>query len=86
MLDTGGVNSKCFWNIKLRICQSNLEDLTANIDDQGNRLYQPNEILNYTAKYYEDLYSPKFPPYFTTQWSNIILAKIWTNMNNFHYE
>ena len=48
MLDTGGVNSKCFWNIKRRICQSNLEDLTAIIDDQGNRLYHSNEILNYT--------------------------------------
>ena len=71
MLDTGGVNSKCFWNIKRRICQSNLEDLTAIIDDQGNRLYHSNEILNYTAKYYEDLYTPKFP--LISQQSGIIL-------------
>ena len=80
MLYTGGVNLKFFWNIKRKICQS-MEDLTAIIEHQGNRPYHSNEILNYTAKYYEDLYTPKFPSYFTTEWNNIILADISTNKN-----
>jgi exonuclease III len=53
--DTGGVNSKTFWNMK-RNTQKNGEDLTCFKKDNNEYVYQPEELKEYVAHYYEELY------------------------------
>ena len=70
MNQDGGTNSKQFWNIRRKGKKNNLEDMWAIKSEEGTPLYNPVEVKNETAEYYERLYSPRSDVLYSEEWSN----------------
>ena len=55
--ETGGVNSRTFWGLRKKIVKGNLEDLYAVKTEEGDRIFNSDAIKEYTANYYENLFT-----------------------------
>ena len=82
----GGTNSKIFWNLVRQIRKPNTEDTLPIQTEDGVILYEESDILEYTAKYYEELYTMQTSSAFSTHWSQHIQANISKNFQNMQYE
>lgn len=76
IIDEGGCSSKTFWNIRRQLKKNNLEDMWALKNDEGTILYNTEEIKAETARYYEELYSPRTNPLYRQDWTDHIQEKI----------
>ena len=74
--DTGGTRSKKFWSLVRQCRRPNTEDLLAVQKEDGTRLFSEKDILEYTAYYFENLYSPTISEAFSPQWTNYISNKV----------
>ena len=54
--NSGGTNSKMFWNLVRQIKKSNSEDLYAIKKQNGQKIFNEKDIKQYTELYYKELY------------------------------
>ena len=54
--NSGGTNSKMFWNLVRQIKKSNSEDLYAIKKQNGQKIFNEKDIKQYTEIYYKELY------------------------------
>ena len=72
MMDEGVVNSRSFWNVRRKIKKGNLQDLCAVKNSQGERMFNPEMIKEFTADYFENLYTPSEHEDFNPEWTKCI--------------
>ena len=54
--DSGGNNSKLFWNLIRQIKGSNSEDLHTIKNQKGEKIFNEKYIKQYTELYYKEMY------------------------------
>ena len=69
---TGGVNSRTFWGLRKKLVKGSLDDLFAVKSEDGERIFNPETIKEYTANYYENLYTPSEAEDFCPEWTSWI--------------
>ena len=84
--NTGGVHSKLFWKLKRTNQQNNTEDLSCLKDHNGKYLFQPHEIKQHIAGYYENLYQPIASDRFDSSWTLATEASVLLYQSNFNHE
>ena len=73
-----------FWKEKRQITRNNTLDSLTVKDKEGNRKYDPEEIKECMAGYYEDLY--KFKPKRPHPYHDEVCQKIQENIQNYKYD
>ena len=86
IIQDGGTNSKQFWNIYRQVKKPNAEDIDILVTEDGDFVYTPEEIMEYNAMYYENLYTPRSGPQFNKDWTYLIEAKVKEYEANLDYE
>ena len=86
IIKEGGSNSKQFWKIYRQVKKLNDEDIEILITEDGQCLYTPDDIMEYNAYYYEELYFQKSEPHVGQQWTNYIEKEMAKYEHNFHYD
>ena len=82
----GGTNSKIFWNLIRKIRKPNAEDILPVETEDGVTLYEESEILEYTAAYYEKLYTIQNSKAFSHQWLCHIQSQVLNKFDNMQYD
>ena len=74
--NSGGTNSKMFWNLIRQIKKSNSEDLYAIKNQNGEKIFNEKDIKQYTELYYKELYSKRTSSTYHKSWTEFIEKEI----------
>ena len=74
--NSGGTNSKMFWNLIRQIKKSNSEDLYAIKNQNGEKIFNEKDIKQYTELYYKELYSKRTSSTYHKSWTGFIEKEI----------
>ena len=74
--NSGGTNSKMFWNLIRQIKKSNSEDLYAIKNQNGETIFHEKDIKQYTELYYKELYSKRTSSTYHKSWTEFIEKEI----------
>ena len=74
--NSGGTNSKMFWNLIRQIKKSNSEDLHAIKNQNGEKIFNEKGIKQYTELYYKEWYSKRTSSTYRKSWTEVIEKEI----------
>ena len=70
--ESGGMNSKLFWNLIRKLKRPNSEDLLPIMKEDGAIIYNESEVKEYTRQYYSNLFSQRHNAAFTPEWTTYV--------------